>query len=363
MNFNTSTGTVSGTPSTTLAATTFTVTVTDAAGATSPNSFVLTVNPALATTLAVASKAWTINAPLPPFIPVTASAGTAPYTFAVTSGTLPTGLNVNASTGEISGTPTSLLTASPLMVTVTDAANATSGKTFTLTINGPVTTSQDVASVVTQIGEAVTPFVPVSASGGTAPYSFAVSSGALPAGMTIDPGTGTISGTPEVMFANTTFTVTATDAASATSSNTFDLKVNGIVLTVTSAVSQTVSVGGDISIPLLLDMSNRGTDDLASITLTVTWDPAKFTYQSSSEGTWTGAVLFANDANTGTGTLALTGFSTAGATSDFTLYNLVLKAKATTGPATVSVNVSAAGKTSGSAIVLSTRNVTVTINP
>src|SRR4029077_7562997 len=36
----------------------------------------------------------------------------------------------------------------------------------------------------------------VSVSGGTAPYQFSIFWGALPAGLTINPTTGTISGTP-----------------------------------------------------------------------------------------------------------------------------------------------------------------------
>jgi hypothetical protein len=181
--------------------------------------------------------------------------------------------------------------------------------------------------------------------------------------MSMNSSTGAISGTPTTMLAATTFTVTATDAALATSSKTFDLTVNGIVLNVTSAATQSVSVDTNISIPLLIDMSNRGTDDIASITVTVTWDPTKFTYQSSSTGTWPGGTVIVNAANVATGSLALTGFAASGVTDDFTLYNIVLRANTTTGPFVVSANVSAAGKEAGSAIIVTRRNVTVTINP
>lgn len=51
----------------------------------------------------------------------------------------------------------------------------------------------------------------ISASGGTAPYTFAVTSGALPPGLTLSTAGG-LSGTP-VQGGNFTFTVTATDAA------------------------------------------------------------------------------------------------------------------------------------------------------
>lgn len=54
----------------------------------------------------------------------------------------------------------------------------------------------------------------VTASGGTAPYSYRVSAGALPAGLTLA-GDGTLSGTPTVA-GNFSFTVEATDSSTGT---------------------------------------------------------------------------------------------------------------------------------------------------
>src|SRR5689334_16117295 len=50
---------------------------------------------------------------------VAAAGGTAPYIFAVTAGQLPAGLSLNASTGAVTGTPTTAGTA-PFTVTATD---------------------------------------------------------------------------------------------------------------------------------------------------------------------------------------------------------------------------------------------------
>lgn len=57
---------------------------------------------------------------------VEARGGTAPYTFAVTSGTLPGGLALNGATGIVSGTPLAAGTAAGIVFTVTDAGGETS---------------------------------------------------------------------------------------------------------------------------------------------------------------------------------------------------------------------------------------------
>ena len=57
--------------------------------------------------------------------------------------------------------------------------------------------------------------VAIKATGGTPPYTFAVSEGALPAGVSLDTSTGIISGTPTAAQAAQSVTVTVTDSASA----------------------------------------------------------------------------------------------------------------------------------------------------
>jgi hypothetical protein len=64
---------------------------------------------------------------------ITASGGTGPYTFAVSSGALPQGLNL-ASDGTLSGTPTQEEVAN-FTVTATDAALCTGSKSYTITIS------------------------------------------------------------------------------------------------------------------------------------------------------------------------------------------------------------------------------------
>jgi hypothetical protein len=144
---------------------------------------------------------------------VTASGGTAPYTFSVSSGALPTGLLLNPATGNISGSPTVAATFN-FTITAADAGGCFGSRPYTIAIAAPgcpvITlnpTTLPAGMVATLYSQSVT------ASGGTAPYAYTLSSGALPAGLTLNSATGAISGVP-LQPGLFTFTVRATDAAS-----------------------------------------------------------------------------------------------------------------------------------------------------
>ena len=273
LNFSTSTGQITGTPTTALALTTFTVTVTDQTtptAQTSSKTFNLTVNPALTTTQAVASTTLTVASAATPFTPVTASGGTGTLSFALSGGTLPTGLNFTTSTGQITGTPTAALPPTTFTVTVTDQTTPTpqtSAKTFTLTVNGPLVTTQAVPSTTLTVGSAATPFTPVTAVGGTGTLSFALSGGVpLPTGLNFSTSTGQITGTPTATLALTPFTVTVTDQTTPTaqtSAKTFNLAVVIPALVTTQAVPSTTLSVGSPATPFTPVTASGGTGTLS----------------------------------------------------------------------------------------------------
>jgi hypothetical protein len=114
------TGAVTGIPSVPSFATTYTVTVTDANGATATNTFTLIVNPVVAATQQLSAAFLQRNFSAGSFIPVTGSGGTSPLAYSVSPG-LPTGLNLSPTTGAITGTPTVASATATFTVTVTDA--------------------------------------------------------------------------------------------------------------------------------------------------------------------------------------------------------------------------------------------------
>src|SRR6266704_602026 len=63
-----------------------------------------------------------------------ATGGTSPFTWTLTSGALPTGLLLNASTGAIAGTPTVSVTSSPLTFQVKDSSTPQQTKSVSLTL-------------------------------------------------------------------------------------------------------------------------------------------------------------------------------------------------------------------------------------
>jgi hypothetical protein len=223
LNLNSSTGTISGTPSVTHTSSPFTITVTDANGSSAGASFSLAVDSGVAATTAVASTSLTVNHAATAFTPVTGSGGVSPLAYSVTPA-LPAGLSFNASNGQITGTPTVSSVATTYTVTVTDRNNATASATFSLVVNGGLTATTAIASTSLTVGHAATSFTPVTASGGTTPLTFAVSP-ALPAGLSFNTTSGAIAGTPTAIIATTTFTVTVTDTNAVTASATFNLSV------------------------------------------------------------------------------------------------------------------------------------------
>ncbi|WP_344367505.1 putative Ig domain-containing protein, partial [Arthrobacter humicola] len=125
-----------------------------------------------------------------------AASGNPAPTFRVSSGALPAGLSLNSTTGVLSGTPTA---AGPATFTVT-ATNGVSPDAVTPSITITASTAQ-AAPVFTASTPPTTATVGAAysytfaASGNPAP-TFRVSSGALPAGLSLNSTTGVLSGTP-----------------------------------------------------------------------------------------------------------------------------------------------------------------------
>lgn len=163
--------------------------------------------------------------------------GAPPYTWSIPSGSLPTGLSLNASTGVISGTAPAAATTASFTVQVTDSAGATLPQPQAFSINivsGTPPLQINTAFLPFYMVNPETPYsTTLAASGGipysgSDPYTWAITSGSLPQGLSLDSKTGTISGMPVVQnydILGTPFTVQVTDSASNTASANLTLNL------------------------------------------------------------------------------------------------------------------------------------------
>ncbi|HJP78456.1 MAG TPA: Ig domain-containing protein [Pseudonocardiaceae bacterium] len=148
---------------------------------------------------------------------LSASGGSAPYTFSATG--LPAGLSIN-SAGLVSGTPSAAGTSS-VTVTAKDSTGATGSTTFSWTITSVTGGSVTVANPGDQEDWEWFDITPVQISatasdGGSLTYAAT----GLPDGLSIDSSTGSISGAP-LTPGTYSVKVTATEASGATGSTTF----------------------------------------------------------------------------------------------------------------------------------------------
>ncbi len=202
-------GVISGTP-TTAGAPSVAITVTDSTNPTHLSATVnltLTIGPGLAITPLTAPNG-TVNVAYPA-TQVSATGGTAPYTFTATG--LPAGLSISAG-GSITGTPTAAGSFTAV-ITATDSTNPTH---LTATLNLPITIAPPQLAITTTslpggtVGAAYN--ATVAATGGTTPYTFTATG--LPAGLSIS-AAGVISGTPTAP-GTVTAAITVTDSTNPT---------------------------------------------------------------------------------------------------------------------------------------------------
>lgn len=222
LSISASTGMITGTPAQSSVGTaSATIKVTDSSqpSSQSANSS-LSINISAATLVVTTTSLTGGTASTPyPSTSLQASGGVAPYAWSLQSGNLPPGLTLSVA-GAISGTPTSA-GAYTVTFAVTDSSTTpqTANASLTLTISAaPTGPTPTISLTTTMLADATlnTAYsAALTATGGTAPYSFTLGNGtSLPAGLALS-SAGSISGTPTTA-GSTTFTVDVTDSTTPT---------------------------------------------------------------------------------------------------------------------------------------------------
>jgi hypothetical protein len=200
------------------------ITIQDAVGASITRTFSITIHPTPAIGHLTRDR-WTagksgFNATL------TVTGGTGPFSITNATG-LPTGLTavLKGKTIRLAGVPTQVGSFSSGSVTIQDAAGASAGANFTITINplpavGDLSLSQWTATRPGFVGT-------MAISGGTGPFTITAASG-VPAGLSfkVIGNAVTLTGTPTVPVTAANGSVTIRDASGASITKTFSIVIN-----------------------------------------------------------------------------------------------------------------------------------------
>lgn len=215
LNLDPATGAITGTPTTQgTTAHTFSLHDNSVPGQTVQQTLNLTVAPPAGTLTITTTSLPNATVGVPYSRPVQATGGSGTFTWSISAGTLPPNLALDPATGVISGTPTAPGTSS-FTVRVSDTGGQSDTQPLSITISAipPPPTPPDITTTTLPSGTVNQPYnQPVVATGGTGALTWSIVAGALPAGLTLNPTNGAISGTPTVADTSS-FTVRVQDAA------------------------------------------------------------------------------------------------------------------------------------------------------
>lgn len=233
------------------------------------------------------------------------SGGTSPYSYAISAGTLPSGLSLATVSGAISGIPSNAGTFN-FTVTARDNVGFSGSRAYSITVAPPVVVVSPPALPGAVVGAAYSQTL--SASGGIPAYSYALTAGALPPGLSLSVSNGTLSGVPTAtgMF---TFTVSATSNSAGTGaphrgSQAYVLTISAPTIAVAPATLPNPTIGGVYSQTLL------ATGGVANYGFAVTAGTLPNGLTLNSAGTVSGTptaagtfnfTIIATDSSTGTG--------------------------------------------------------------
>lgn len=219
LSLNSDTGKISGQP-TAEGDYQFTVSVDRFLGGSGERTYSLTIHPRLEVSLSLAiarqDEAYEDA--------VDVSGGVPPYSFSFVG--LPAGLSGDADTGEITGTPIQPEDGRIIEVTVTDSGSPSQSKSDQATLFiKPRAVS--ITTTALDPGRVTVPYeVEIEVIDGLEPYTFAITDGTLPPGLSLpdDLDSGVISGTPtqDGVFE---FTITVTDADDPSSSDSLEFTI------------------------------------------------------------------------------------------------------------------------------------------
>jgi uncharacterized protein YhjY with autotransporter beta-barrel domain len=244
-----SSGVITGTPAAS-GNFSFTIQATDAYGATGAQNYVLLITP-LPVPVANASSIIVLanSSANPVALSITGAATSVAVATQALQGT------ATASSTGISYTPVAGYSgADAFTYTASNASGSSAAATVTIAVTAPVLMLSPGTLITGMVGSAYSQTL--SASQGTAPYTYALSSGSLPGGLNLGSG-GVLQGTPTVSD-SFSFTIQATDAYGATGTQSYALLIAPLPVPVANASRLTVAANSNAN-PVALSITGAAT--------------------------------------------------------------------------------------------------------
>ena len=196
-------------------------------------------------------------------------------------------------------------------------------------------------------------------------------------------GTGTLLGTRTVTAVDgiATFTDLAIEGTGTTQLN---FSAAGPVNTLSDAITvgpapagarilvgyelvRDVQPNQEFGVPIRVDLSNRGTADVRTIDVTLTWDPTRFAYVNHASGDWLdgaggNSTVTVDDSQVASGIIRFTGSTPAGTVASFILGQSVLRVLPVATPSTsIGATVNAATNGAGQPVSIAVLPMTLSI--
>ncbi len=223
LTLNPSTGALSGTPSSGGTYSGIVIRASNIAGALNSNPVSITVSGA-PTSFVAAPANGVVGTPYSSFF--LANGFPAP-TYALFSGVLPTGLSLNASTGELSGTPTAAGVFGVTVIRASNGAGSLNSNSFNITIAAAPSSPTAFSAQTPVNGTAGAAYSYTVVANGFPSPMYSVVAGTLPTGLTLNAATGVITGTPTVSGAFGPITIQASNGSGTLNSTPFNITING----------------------------------------------------------------------------------------------------------------------------------------
>jgi hypothetical protein len=224
LSLNSSTGVISGTPSSVQSAIGYTITASNRGGS---STYLITIsasnsqiNPSPPSNLTYSSSFLTVNVGSSVSLSPIVTGIVSSYSISPTK--LPNGLNFNTNSGLLSGIPSSVTSVSTYTIS---AINSGGSSKFTLQItvstSAPSGLSYSVNPLILSIGTSMTELKP-TILGSVDSFTISGNPSTLPSGLSLDSRTGSITGTPTSTQSLTSYTISANNSGG---SKTFVLQI------------------------------------------------------------------------------------------------------------------------------------------